>query len=358
MKSSKWFLSVLAVLMSAVLALSGCTAKKEPKEALGSAAAQAMKMDSYAVSNQIKIVDFSVESASPEGAEMGAVFSMLKNAELNINQVYQKDPLQTEATVELKLTGDMSTTISLPLVVTGEKMYVKIPNIPFLPLPESVVGKFLEMDLKELAEQSGEDFNPDLFNPDKTQKLSSELMSAVLAEYDSDTYFKDVDPKDVTLPDGYNAKQVVQFSVTDDNVKEAVTILINKALPKVLDIMGKEEYRSLLNLEPEDIEQAKKELQEGNQDELGKALDEMKEDLKINTFTINSAIDKEGYPSYSDLNADVEINDSETGDIFKLALQVKSTISKINEKPEFTIGIPTDTITMEQFEAEMGGLGY
>lgn len=256
--SRKFFMSVLVLMMSAVLVLSGCNAKKEPKEALGSAAIQALKMDSYVSTNQIKIVDLTFDAGSSANAEIGAVFSMLKNAEINVNQIYQKDPMQTEATLEVKLTGDMSTTITIPFVMTKEKMFIKIPNIPFLPMPESVVGKFLVMDLKELAEQSGEEFNPEMFNPEKSQKLAGEVSSAVLAEYDSATYFKNVESKDVELPDGYKAKQIVQFSVTNDNVKEALTILINKALPKVLDIIGKEEYRTLMNLEPSDIEELKK----------------------------------------------------------------------------------------------------
>lgn len=356
--SRKFYMSALVLIMSAVLVLSGCNTKKEPKEALGSAAIQALKMDSYVATNQIKIVDLTIDAASADNSEMGAVISMLKNAEINVSQIYQKDPMQTEATLEVKLTGDMSTTITIPIVMTTEKMYIKIPNIPFLPMPESVVGKFLVMDLKELAEESGEEFNPDMFNTEKTQKLAGEVSSAVLAEYDSATYFKNVEPKDVELPDGYKAKQVVQFSVTNDNVKEALTILINKALPKVLDILGKEEYRTMLNLESSDIEEMKKELQEGNQDELGKALDEMKDYLKINTFTVNTAIDKDNYPSYTDMNTDVEINDPETNEKVKLVLQMKSTFSKINEKPAFSIGIPTDVLTMDQFEEEMGGLGY
>lgn len=358
MSSRKFYVSALVLLMSVVLVLSGCNAKKEPKEALSSAAVQALKMDSYVLNNQIKIVDFSFDASMSEASEMNAVFSMLKDAEINVHQIYQKEPMQTEATLEVKLTGDMSTTITIPFVMTKDSIYVKIPKIPFLPMPDNVVGKFLVMDLKELAEASGEEINMDLFNPDKTQKLSGEISSAILAEYDSATYFKNVAPKDVTLPDGFQAKQVVQFNVTNDNVKEAVSILINKALPKVLDILGKEEYRSLLNLEQEDLDQAKKELQEGNQDELGQALDEMKDYLTVNKFTVNTAIDKKNYPSYTDLNADVEINNPDTNEKMKLALQVTSTFSKINEKAAFTIGIPTDTITMEEFQEQMGGLGY
>ncbi|MNM86880.1 hypothetical protein D3C81_990480 [compost metagenome] len=225
-------------------------------------------------------------------------------------------------------------------------------------MPETIVGKFLVLDVKELAEENGEEFNPDMFDTEKTQKLSAELSAAVLGEYDSAKYFKNVEAKDVQLPEGFKEKQIVQFYITNDNVKEAITILINNALPKVLDILGKEEYRSMFDLTTEDIEEMKKELKEGDQAELGTALDELKDYLTINQFTVNTAIDNKNYPSYSEINADVAINDPESDVNVKLAFQVKSTVSKINEKPEFKIGIPTDTITMDELEAEMGGLGY
>jgi hypothetical protein len=252
----------------------------------------------------------------------------------------------------------MTTTITIPLVMTAEKLYVKIPSIPFLPLPESVTGKFLVLDLKELAEQAGEEFNPDLFNPEKSQKLSMELMGALFAEYESGAYFSNIDPKEASLPAGFKAKQVVQFAITNDNVKEAVTILVNQALPKMLDILAKEEYRSMLQLTPEEIEQAKQELQEGNQDELGKALDEMKNHLQINKFTVDTAIDENNYPAYYNVQADVAVNDPDTQTNVKAAVQMTSHFTQINEKPAFEIGIPTDTLTLEELQEEMGQFGY
>ncbi|WP_068784390.1 hypothetical protein [Paenibacillus phocaensis] len=357
--SKKWLTSCLLVMLSVVLVLSGCSSKKEPKEALSSAAVKALEMDSYVLENQIKILDFSVEGTEEAGSpEVGAVLSMLKNAEINVKQIYQKDPMQTEATLEVKLTGDMTTTITIPLVMTPEKLYVKVPNIPFLPMPESVTGKFLVLDMKELAEQSGEEFNPDLFNPEKSQKLATELMGALFAEYESGNYFTNIDPKDASLPEGFKAKQVVQFAITNENVKEAVTILVNQALPKMLDILAKEEYSSMLQLTPEDIAEAKKELQEGNQDELGKALDEMKNSLQINKFTVDTAIDANNYPAYYNFQADVAVNDPDTQTNIKAAIQMTSRFTQINEKPAFEIGIPTDTLTLEQLQEEMGQFGY
>lgn len=354
--SRKLFMSVIILLMSVTLILTGCGAKKEPKEALKGAAIAALKMDSYVSESQIKLTDLTIDTSS--SPELGAVYSMLKDAELNLTQVYQRDPMQTEASLEVKLKGDFSTTITLQFVMTKDKVYVKIPSIPFLPLPENVTGKFLEFDLKELAESSSEDFNPDLLDTDKTQKLVAEIANAVLAEYDSEKFIKDVDPKDLTLPEGFKAKQVVQFYITNDTLKEAISILIKEALPKALDIAAKDEYREMLQLTPQEIEDAKKELGELNEEEFQKDLDEMQKFLKINEFTINTAIDKDNYPSYQEMNMDVEFNDPDTQEKIKLAMQMISKFTSINQAPKFEIGIPQDTITMEQFQQEMNSFGY
>lgn len=354
--SRKFFMSVLILLMSVTLVLTGCGAKKEPKEALKSAAVTALNMDSYASESQIKITDLKLEGES--SPEMGVVFSMLKDAEINLTQVYQKEPMQSEASLEVKLTGDFSTTITLQFVTTKDKIYVKIPSIPFLPLPEKAVGKFLELDLKELAEYSGEEFDPDLLDTEKTQKFVAEIANVILSEYENEKFIKDIDPKDIELPEGFKAKQVVQFYVTNDTAKEAISILLQEALPKVLDIIAKDEYRAMMQLTPEDIEEAKKGLEEMDQNELQTTLDEMQRYLTINQFNLNTAIDKDNYPSYQEMNMDMAFSDPDTKDKIQLALQMKSQFTSINQKPTFSIGIPTDVMTMDEFLQEMNALGY
>lgn len=354
----KFYMPVFVLLMSVMLVLSGCNTNKEPKEALRSAAINALKVDSYVQTNQIKIKNLTVDGSAADDEQVGAVLSMLKDAELNIKQIYQRDPMQTEATLEVKLNGDMAMTFTIPFVVTKEKVYVKVPSIPFLPMPEGIVGKFLEIDLKELAEQSGNEFSMDALDTEKSQKLAAEISDAVLGEYDSAKYFKNIDSKDAQLPDGYKAKQVVQFSITNDNVKDAITVLVKNALPKIIDVISKEEYRSMLELSSEDIEEFKEELNTLDDTEMNETLDELSDYLTINTFTLNTAIDKNNYPSHTDLNLDIEIKDPEEGINVAFALQMTSTMTEINKKTEFEIGIPTDTITLDELAEEMGGFGY
>ncbi|MBJ8193143.1 hypothetical protein JDS79_41115, partial [Bacillus cereus] len=85
--------------------------------------------------------------------------------------------------------------------------------------------------------------------------------AAIMNEYDQATYFFDIDPKDAKLPQGVEAKQVVQFKITNDNVKQATNTFITKALPKVLDVMSKDEYAGMLQVKKEELAEAKKELQ-------------------------------------------------------------------------------------------------
>ncbi|GIP30773.1 hypothetical protein J23TS9_59030 [Paenibacillus sp. J23TS9] len=359
--NKKFAILILTLLMSMTVVLAGCTSKQEPKDAMKSATGNAMKMTSYEMKSKVVIKDLKVTSADTENtAATEQVMSMLKNAELTVDGVYQNDPMQTELTMGINLKGDMSMSFNIPMVMTKEKLYVKIPSIPMLPIPEDVVGKYLVLDMKELAEQEGTKFNPDSMDTKKTQQLSNEIMNTLYGEYDGNKYFKDIKVKDANLPEGVDAKQVVQFYVTNENVKEAAEIFVNKAMPKILDIVAKDEYREMLGLTKEDIDKAKSDLNSANQDELSKGLNDLKNYLKINQFNVNTAIDKKDFPSYQDAVVNVEMNDPETKDNMMLSMQMTNQYSKVNEKQTFKIGIPKDSevITMDELQKQMGSASY
>ncbi|WP_339318131.1 hypothetical protein [Paenibacillus sp. FSL R10-2734] len=360
--NKKWGLSAAALLLTAAVILPGCASKQEaPKEALKSAATKVTTMSSYEMKSKFTINDLTIGTAGTESDAMTTqVLSMLKNADITIDGVYQADPMQTELTMVLNLKGDMSMSFNVPMVMTSEKLYVKIPSIPFLPLPETIVNKFVEIDLKALAEQEGADFNPSALDTQKMQKFSNEVMDTVLAEYDEGKYFKEVSPKDANLPEGVEAKQVVQFQVTNDNVKEAITIFVNNALPKIIDIVSKEEYKDMLQINDADLAKAKEEITSSEtRTEFDKSLADLDKYLTINQFHYNTAINKDGFPVYQDLLMDIKVNDPEEGTDVSFSVNGTGQYGKINEKPEFKIGIPQgdDVITMDQLEEQFGSLG-
>lgn len=354
----KYITLPLVMLLAVALVVTGCNTKKEPKEALASTAVEVMKLNSYMVTNKLKITDFKVNVPEADQAQLGQTISMLKNAEITIKQVVQKEPMQTEAVIEFKAkSDDVEMSYKMPLIFTKDVFYVKVPEIPFLPLPETVVGKFIKLDLKELAEQSGEDVNFDILNSDKFQKLTAEISNEILNQYDQAKYFKNVDNSEISLPEGFKAKQVVQFNITNDNLNEAIEILITKAFPKVLDILNKEEYRTMLNVSEADIAKAKSDLSEMSEAELKDALKEAKEAVKINKLSINTAIDNKNYPSYQETNFDIEIGDFKNNETVQINAKATSEMTKINEKVEFEYGIPTDVVTLQELE-EMFGNNY
>lgn len=357
----KWGLSAAALLLTAAVILPGCASKEQaPKEALKSAATKAMTMTSYEMQSKLTVNNLTIDAPAGENdGTTGMVLNMLKNADISVNGVYQADPRQTELTLVLNLKGDMAMTFNIPMVMTGETLYVKIPSIPLLPLPETIVGKFLKMDLKDLAEQEGVEFNPDTLDTKKAQDLTNEVLSTLLGEYDEETYFSDVKLGDAALPEGVEANQVVRFEVTNNNVKEAITILVNNALPKIIDILSKEEYKEMLQIDEADLAKAKEELQSSEtRAEFDKSLADLGNYLTVNKFQLNTAVNKDDFPVYQDLLMDIVVKDPEQGQNVSLSLTGSNQYSKINEKQTFTIGIPEgeNVITMEELQQQFGGM--
>ena len=340
----KWMKGTLAMMLAAVLVITGCGAKSSPKEATQNAFAKTMEVNSYAFSASVMIEDLLLSGESFGGEEVSSLVSMLKNAKLDITGVAQNEPLQADMKIGVEIPGDMALKFELPMVMTQDKMYLKVPNIPILALPEDLVGKYIEMDMEELAAESGQSLES--LDMETSQQFSNELLSVMLGKFDEETYFSDIDAKDAGLPEGIDAKQVVKFAVTKDNFDQAATTLVKDVLPALMDVISKEEYRTYLQIEQSDIDLLKEELQTTDS-ELQQGLAELKEVLTVNELSVVTAIDKDGYASHQKLLFDAEASDQ--GDVIKLKLSMTSTMTNINGTQEFS-GIPTDIITMEELE--------
>lgn len=297
-------------------------------------------------------VNFPQEDTSAE--EAAAIINMLKSAELTWTGAYRADPMMMEMNLQLALKGDLAITFSVPIIMTTEKIWVKIPNIPMLPIPEELQNKFVELDLKELAEQSGQPL-PSL-DVGKSQKLVNDVLEIVFKHIEEETYLKSVPVKDASLPEGVDVDQVVQFHMDQTQIEPFVNTVIDKIAPEIIDLLStNEEYRNLLQLKPEDLEEAKKSLQEVKDGDVSKELEQMKKELKSLDITANMGIDKKDYPTYTDalIKASVE-SEEMTGSI---ALKVVSQITDINGEVKFT-GEPKgdDVVTMEQLQEQLGGM--
>jgi hypothetical protein len=273
--------------------------------------------------------------------------------EFSWSGAYQADPMHLEMDLSLMLKGDMAITLNIPMVMTQDKIWMKIPNIPVIPLPEDIAGKkFLEIDMKQLAEESGQPV-PE-FDPAKSQKFANDVMTIIFDNIDADQYLSSVKASEAGLPEDAGVKQVVQFKVAKDQVGPFVKTAAEKILPALLDLFANNpEYRDMMGLTQEDIEEARKGLETANSEDLNAGLDKFNQAVKSLDIVMNMGIDANDYMVYNDLRGNAEF-DADGGTV-KLGIKLVSQSKDINKEVTFQHpNGPADVITMEEFEKRMG----
>ncbi len=288
-------------------------------------------------------------------SEAAAVVNMLKSAELSWTGGYRADPMLMEVNLQLALKGDLAITFNIPIVMTEKKVWVKIPNIPMLPIPEDIVGKFVELDLQELAEQAGQSMpTTDIAT---SQKLVNDVTEILFKHIEEENYLTEVKAKDAGLPEEVEANQVVQFHMDQSQIEPLVNIIVEKIAPEVIDLLSNnQEYRDMLQLKQEDLDTAKKDLSELKDGDISDALAEMKKELKSLDIKSNIGINKKEYPVYTDATISAAIESEElTGSV---GIKVVSQMTGINEEPKFENSEPSgdQVVTLEELQEQMGGL--
>lgn len=347
MKQVKTF-GIIAFLIFAIL-IAGCSSNTPPKAALQEAMVKTMEADAYKLSMNIQLDELElppVPEAEATGLPIASLTGMFQDATVKVDATYAKDPMRMDMNMELVLPGMMEMKLAVPMIITKDTLYVKPPEIPMLPLPEETKGKYVAIDLKELAEQQGASLNID---PAAQQKLVQDLSKAVLEHFDEKTYFSEVKAADAGLPDGLKADQIVKFAITEENYPKTVETIVNDVLPKVLDILlANEAYLEAMQIEKADLEKAKADW-ETNKTEM---LNFLQNDLKVNTFELTGAI-KDKYMVYQSGKLSFDMTDAESGQKAKLGVSFSGQYSDIGKKPEFE-ELPTDTVTIEQLMGLFG----
>jgi len=347
--------AIVAVLMTVALVLSGCTKDKSPKDALQSSLSKSADIKSYNFKGSMVFEDFNFPSEGDDAASAAAVLNLMKSAELSWTGAYRVDPMLLEVNLNLALKGDLQIAFEIPMIMTDKKVWVKVPNVPGFPIPEQYVGKFIELDLEQLAEQSGQPMpNVDV---GKSQKFANDLMDIVFKHVDEKTYLKNVKAKDAGLPADADVKQVVQFHMDQTQLEPFINTVIEKIAPEVIELLSSnEEYRDMAQVTKEDLEEAKKALGEVKSGEVSEALADIKKELKKLDLKVNFGTDKKEYPVYTDATISMAIESEEiTG---SMGIKVVSQTTGINEAPTFKYGEPKaeDVVSFEDVMGEMGGM--
>lgn len=359
MNKFKWWRSLAALIVVAAVVLSGCTDSKSPKERLEASLAKSSDIKSYSFKGSLQIEDLTIpqDIAASEQDAAGALMAanMLKNAELSWTGSYRADPMLMDMNLTLAIKGDMAITFTVPIVMNEKKIWIKIPNIPMLPIPEDVVDKYLELDLEQLAKESGQQM-PQI-DLDTSKKFVNDVSGIVFNNVDEKQYLSAVSVKDAGLPDDAGIDEAIQLHVTKDQLQPFLLTVVNKIAPEVIDLLSKnEEYRNMFGLKQEDLDAAKKQLADAQKGTLSKDLEEMKKALKSMDLKANIGMDKDDYPVYTDMN--LQAGFEENGQPGSIGLKVVSQQSDINKEVKFANGEPDpkNIITIQQLQEKMGGL--
>ncbi|PWV97413.1 hypothetical protein DFQ01_12156 [Paenibacillus cellulosilyticus] len=350
----KWMQRVTVLAMIAVLlVVAGCSSSDKPaKDAVVDSLKKMSEMNAYAFTGTIGINDVSIPTSESDKFGFATFFtSMLKGAKISFDGQYDRDAKRTDMTMKVEYKSDgSSTTLEVPVIMTDEKMFVKIPNVPFFPLPESITSKFIEIDMKQLMEEQGAGTAATALDSDKMIKLSSDLLLAVIEPFESKDYFSEPKAADVEgLPQDVEYDDLIQFQLTSETFPAAVEVIANKVAPAILDLLSSdEEYMNLLNLKKEDLDKAKQELTDNS----AQAIEEIKKAVKVNNFKLTTGV-KDGYMTFQGVNADVVVTDENNAET-KLNLSAQSQYSDINKKQTFKQEIPTDTTKLEDLAKSLG----
>jgi hypothetical protein len=335
----KRFFSLFLILVLAISVVSGCGTKdnKAASEILQDAFNKSFEMKSYSFDGTMQLnLDIPQEllDTATQDEQMG--IEILKNAKLNFKGAYQEDPLQMELILSMDLPiGDMKTSIEVPMLMNEKSMWVKFPNLP-IPGTEAFAGKFVEFNFDELAQLSGQPISENYIKQEK--KFTREIISIFFKHFE-ESYFTKIDVDSLSLPDGIDAENAVEFKITQDKVRPFVTTLVEKVLPEIIDIMAKEEYKDLLGISPEMAEQAKQDLS-SSKSQLDEGLAEYEKAVKSTNISIKTAVNKDGFAVHNAIHISGDFADPESSLTLKVGIDAAFNTSNINKKPSFVNSIP------------------
>ncbi|BBH23299.1 hypothetical protein Back11_46440 [Paenibacillus baekrokdamisoli] len=343
--------SMLAILVLLIAVMAGCSSVKPPKEALLSAMTKLQTAKSMSFKGTFSLDDIVIPpTGSGTNAAMTDIFmKMLKGAIVDFHGAMQTEPMRAEVVMDLAFgTADMTIHLTVPVIITKDKVWLKVPQIPGAKLPDTLVGKFVEIDLNKIA---AEQKNSVILDGAATKKLGQDLLKTLSDPFDEKTYFSEPKAVDVKgLPEGYKGDQFIRFNMNKQNSDQAVTTIIDKAAPAIIDLLLKNDaYMKALQLKKEELEAAKKELADKKDGKIQPAVEELKKSLDDLTFTGGI---QDGYLTYQELQLNLDSKDAQNPQ--KLAVQFKISYADLNKDVKFQYELPKDAVPVQQVQDILG----
>ncbi|OUM99320.1 MAG: hypothetical protein BAA02_10965 [Paenibacillaceae bacterium ZCTH02-B3] len=349
----KWGLAGIAALMAAAAVLAACSAKKSPEELLRRAAEKARDIRSYTFAGSLQM-----EGMTPLlGGDAGG-FTVPANQpfqlEIAWNGAHRADPMLTEADLDIRITGGMEIAFSLPVVMNRDKIWIQVPDVPFLPFPREAVGRFLEIDQRRLAEEQDAPLAPQDLGALK--QLRPELVGVFFNHLDEKTYFSVLSKKEAVLPAQADVRDVVRMRIDKEQLRPLMETLVRQIAPEAIDLLAREEYRGMHGLDASVLEEMKRDLEEYAETELEQDLGRIERLPDPFTIIADVGMNREGHVTWLDITVDAGFLDA-TDRPGRFRLRAKNEFAGINAEPQFRYGEPGDALTVEELMELFAGRG-
>lgn len=341
--TKKWLIPLFALIL--LLSMTACGQNKSAYETLKQGTAKLAEADSFEYSGTLA---FKVDAKTASAEENAQMMQMLSNIEVKFSGVQYKKAKQASVNLELNLKGDMSFSLSVPVIVDNEDVYVKIPQIPMLPLPETVTGKYVHLtkaDIEQLSDEAVKS-KPQV-DPAKQKQLSKELEGVFAKHFKEDDNLVKVSVKKSSAEVPDHVKQVVEYSITNDNFPPLIEKVVKNLIPDIITVLKKPEYQDITGVQADALESYRKSLD-------GFTTDELKKQLTVNEAIAQFGVDGSGYLSYLRDKFDFTATE-ENGDKSNTGIDLTFSATQINKtKAEIAIPKAEETISLTDLQEQFG----
>ena len=346
----KWMAALMSLCV--VLLVAGCAQNKTPYDTVKSGATKTTEADSYEYTGSLAL---KLDSQNIQDTENGMSMGMLSDFELKYSGIVHTKAKQASINLELLLKGDMSFSIAVPIVVDNGTIYIKIPQTPFVPLPEELVGKYVRItqdDLQKLEEKGGAKPSPSpSLSPEVQEQLGKDIVAVFGKHFAKDANLVKVNVKNAGGDVPSDVKQMAEYSITNENIQLVVEKLAKGVIPDLLTVLSKPEYKDVAASIPVDAQAEYAEALKDFDADFAK----VKEALTINEAKVQVGVNDAGYLSYFREAFTASVKDPETAAQTDLTMTMDMKMTNFNEEtPAVQVPSDQDSVSAEELMGTFG----
>jgi len=305
---------IMALMLVLVVALSGCGEKKTAEEIMQETMDKSSEMKNYGFD-----FDAEVNMTLPETDEPNPMMGMLDS--ITFNGSGQMDSENMEGYIEVSFDA-MGMGLSSEVYFSKEEMLFKVP----------MMGQWMRMNYAEMAELEGESFDLEAFY----SMYDQQEMTASFMKY--------VDDAGLSLTEAFNISETVKEETVEINGSKVKTNVIEmnidqatikKLIPVYMNFFKEVQMPMIADMTGEDMSELDG-MDEFNEEEISKAVDEMFEMININTLQIKMYINDDSFVVKEDVNFDIAITDEELMGEMTMSGTVTASFYDINKITSIT----------------------